>query len=54
MLEFANAPGNVRSLRQFGEAVVIVCGTVGTHEGTLVLGILVVEVHVSSPAVAGC
>src|SRR5690606_12271030 len=53
MLEVTDASSDAGSLRQFGQAIIIVCCAVGTHEGSLVLGILMVQIHVSSPALAG-
>ena len=47
---FSNAN---RMPQQFGEAIIIVRRASSTHECPLMLGVLMVQVHVSSPAVAG-
>tara|TARA_B100001765_G_C19471226_1_gene324099 strand:+ start:90 stop:377 length:288 start_codon:yes stop_codon:yes gene_type:complete len=53
VLKVADATGNVGRRCQFGEAIIIVRGASSTHECPLMLGVLMVQVHVSSPAVAG-
>ncbi|MFW2448644.1 hypothetical protein IT881_08195 [Erythrobacter sp. A30-3] len=53
MLKVADATGNVGRRCQFGEAIIIVRRASGTHECPLMLGVLMVQVHVSPPAVAG-
>ena len=53
VLKVADATGNVGRRCQFGEAIIIVRRASSTHECPLMLGVLMVQVRVSSPAVAG-